>query len=295
MQVKKVLLQNGQPITYASRALTPAETRYSQIEKELLAQIFGLERNHEYAYGRHMVLWTDHKPLVSISRKPLANSPKRLQRLLLRLQRYDVDIRYKPGREMYLADTLSRAYLKTSNRSAIEEEVESVHMIDNVSITHNTFTLIKAATADDESLQTVKRYILSGWPEHKRHLSTIAKVYCSLRDELSYQEGIIFRGERCVVPKSARPRIRERLHKAHMGIQSTLRRARDTVYWPGMTKDLTDYISNCETCNTYQAAHPKEPLISHPIPSYPWEKIGIDLFTLDNNDYLHCGLLLGLF
>ena len=48
-----VLLQNGQPITCASRALTPAETRYSQIEKELLAQIFGLERNHEYAYGRH--------------------------------------------------------------------------------------------------------------------------------------------------------------------------------------------------------------------------------------------------
>ncbi len=78
-----------------------------------------------------MVLWTDHKPLVSISRKPLANAPKRLQRLLLRMQRYDVDIQYKPGHEMYLADTLSRAYLKTSNRSAVEEEVESVHMIDN--------------------------------------------------------------------------------------------------------------------------------------------------------------------
>ena len=153
-----VLLQNGHPITYASRALTPAETRYSQIEKELLAQIFGLERNHEYTYGRQMVLWTDHKPLVSISRKPLANAPKRLQRLLLRMQRYDVNIQYKPGPEMYLADTLSRAYLKTSNRSAVEEEVESVHMIDTVPITHKTHALIKAATTEDESLQTVKRY-----------------------------------------------------------------------------------------------------------------------------------------
>ena len=71
-----------------------------------------------------------------------------------------------------------------------------------------------------------------------------------------------------------------------MGIQSTLRRARDTVYWPGMTHELTDYISNCETCNTYQAVQTKEPLINHPIPSHPWEKIGVDFFTLDSKDYL---------
>ena len=106
-------MQEGQPITYASRTLTPAETRYSQIEKELLAQVFGLEHNHMYTYGRKVILWTDHKPLVSISRKPLSQAPKRLQRLLLALHKYDVDIRYKPGKEM-LADTLSRAYLNTN-------------------------------------------------------------------------------------------------------------------------------------------------------------------------------------
>jgi hypothetical protein len=107
------------------------------------------------------------------------------------MQRYDVNIQYKPGPEMYLADTLSRAYLKTSNRSAVEEEVESVHMIDTVPITHKTHALIKAATTEDESLQTVKRYILSGWPEDKRQLPTIAHAYYSVRDELSYQDGII--------------------------------------------------------------------------------------------------------
>ena len=87
-----VLMQEDQPVTYASCALTPAEQRYSQIEKELLAQVFGLEHNHHYTFGRRVILWTDHKPLISIYKKPLASAPKRLQRLLLRLQQYDVDL-----------------------------------------------------------------------------------------------------------------------------------------------------------------------------------------------------------
>ncbi|KAJ8049077.1 hypothetical protein HOLleu_01650 [Holothuria leucospilota] len=93
------LLQNAQPITYASRSLTPAETRYSQKEKELLALVFGLERNHVYTYGHKLKLWTDHKPLIAISKKPLVTAPKRLQRLLIRLLQYDVEICYNPAKK----------------------------------------------------------------------------------------------------------------------------------------------------------------------------------------------------
>ena len=94
----------SQPVSYSSRALTTSERNYSQIEKELLAQVFGVECNHQYVYGQKVVLWLDHKPLETTSKKPLATAPKRLQRLLLRLQQYDVEIHYKPGPEMYLAD-----------------------------------------------------------------------------------------------------------------------------------------------------------------------------------------------
>ena len=66
-----VLLQDGKPVSFTSRALSDAEERYSQIEKELFAQVFGLKRNNQITYGRHFILWTDHKPLVSISKKPL--------------------------------------------------------------------------------------------------------------------------------------------------------------------------------------------------------------------------------
>ena len=144
-------MHEGQPITYASRALTPAETRYSQIEKELLAQVFGLEYNHMYTYGRKVILWTDHKPLVSISLKPLSQAPKRLQRLLLALHNYDVDIRYKPGKEMYLADTLSRAYLNTEDSSQTAIETEMVNMV-------NQFRYLLKVTQTSEKQQHMMKH-----------------------------------------------------------------------------------------------------------------------------------------
>ena len=106
------LLQKGQPVAYASRALTPTEVRYAQIEKELLAIVFGCEHFEAYTYGRDIVqVETDHQPLEAIMRKPLHSAPSRLQRMLLRLQKFSLKIRYKKGKEMFLADTLSRAHL----------------------------------------------------------------------------------------------------------------------------------------------------------------------------------------
>ena len=98
-------LQDGKPLAYASRALTNTETNYAQIEKELLAIVFGVERFHQYTYGRNVVVDSDHKPLETIFGKPLASAPRRLQKMLMRLQRYDIVIQYKKGSEMYLADT----------------------------------------------------------------------------------------------------------------------------------------------------------------------------------------------
>ena len=85
------LLQNGQPVAYASRALTSAETRYAQIEKELLAIVLACERFETYIYGREVItIETDHKPLETIVLKPLHSAPQRLQRMLLRLQKYSL-------------------------------------------------------------------------------------------------------------------------------------------------------------------------------------------------------------
>ena len=268
-----VLTQEDHPVTYASRALTQAEQRYSQIEKELLAQVFGLEHNHQYVYGRRVILYTDHKPLVSISSKPLASAPKRLQRLLLRLQQYDAEIRYRPGREMYLADTLSRAYLSLSptdtQRSETEKEVESIHAVDYLAISEQQLSEIKQETAKDPTLQTLKNVILRGWPENSSSVPKEVSEYFNVRDELAVQDGIIFKGQRCVIPKTLRQKVKEKIHRAHIGIQGCLRRAREVVYWPSMNQEITDYIEHCDTCNMY-ASHPqREPLIVHDVPERP--------------------------
>ena len=97
-------------MSFASRALTQTETRYAQIEKELLSIVFACEKFDKYIFGRDVVhVETDHKPLEEIFKKSLCDAPARLQRMLLRLQRYNLDVRYKRGPLMHIADTLSRA------------------------------------------------------------------------------------------------------------------------------------------------------------------------------------------
>eukprot|EP00057_Strongylocentrotus_purpuratus_P006656 XP_011661130.1 PREDICTED: uncharacterized protein K02A2.6-like [Strongylocentrotus purpuratus] len=280
------LLQDGQPVSYASRALTPAETRYSQIEKELLAQVFGLERHHDYVYGRKVTLLTDHKPLVDILSKPLATAPKRLQRLMIRLSQYDVEIKYIPGTEMYLADTLSRAFLENGDRSGIEEEVERIHLIDAIPVSQNSQQEIRESTARDTALNAVMEYIASGWPSTSQTCTPEARPFFSIRHELTSDNGIVFKGLRCVIPADMRVEIRKKLHASHTGLESTLQRARECVYWPNMTSDMKDYLSRCEACNIYASSQRKETLIHHELPTRPWQKIGCDIFSLDGRDYL---------
>ena len=102
------LLQNNKPIAFASKALTNAERRYANIEREMLAVVFGAEQFCTYVYGRSFMIESDHKPLESISRKNLADTPAWLQCMMLCLQGYDLTVHYCPGKEMVIPDTLSQ-------------------------------------------------------------------------------------------------------------------------------------------------------------------------------------------
>ncbi|CAB3989788.1 Hypothetical predicted protein [Paramuricea clavata] len=154
-----VLMQNGSPIAYVSRSLTETESEYAQIEKELLAVMFGCERFHQYVYAKKVLVETDHKPLISIVSKPLNKAPVRLQRMLLRLQRYDIDLRYKHGKELYSADTLSRAHLPTSDNDD-EDLVLCVHTaISNLPVSDKKLAELRQETANDSIMVKLTRII----------------------------------------------------------------------------------------------------------------------------------------
>ena len=88
-----------------------------QIEKELLAIVFAVNKFHQYVYGKSVLMELDHKSLESIVKKSLAAAPPRLQHMLLQLQKYSFTIAYKPGKEFILADTLSRAYIDENDNA----------------------------------------------------------------------------------------------------------------------------------------------------------------------------------
>lgn len=278
------LLQNGRPIAYTSRALTDPETRYAQIEKEMLAIVYSLEKFHQYTYGRHTLVNSDHKPLEAIMKKSLCSAPKRLQGMLLRVQQYDIEVIYRRGKDMHVADMLSRAYLP--NKESKQVEFEKVNMIRFLPIGDERIEQIRRETEGDEVLQMLRQVILQGWPDDKDNISPQLMPYFHIRDEMSVQNGLVFKGERVVIPHSMRGQMKKAIHTSHIGIESCLRRARECLFWPGMNADIKQYISMCETCRKYEMSNQKETLMNHELPYMPWEKVGVDLFELDGKDYM---------
>ena len=102
------LTQESKPVMYVSRALTETEQRYSNIERELLAMVSALERLNHYTFGRTITVQRHHQPLQSIWKRSIVSASPRLQRLLLRLAHYDINIEFLQGKENVLADALSR-------------------------------------------------------------------------------------------------------------------------------------------------------------------------------------------
>ena len=221
------LLQNQN--AYASRALTETETRYAQIEKEMLAIVYALEKFNQFTFGRKVTVHSDHKPLEAILKKPLACAPRRFQGMIMRLQKYDIEVQYERGKDMHIADFLSRAYLPSTDHPQMAE-FEQENMASFLPISDLRLQEIRNETDKDETLQILKSVILQGWPPERSDAPTQVTPYYSVRDELSVQDGLIFRGERVVIPKVLRGDIKQRVHSSHMGAESCLRRARECIF-----------------------------------------------------------------
>jgi hypothetical protein len=279
-------MQNGRPIHYASRALTDTERRYSQIEKEMLSIVFGLNRFHTYTYGRKVTVYNDHKPLAAVLKKPIGDNPIRLQRMLCRIMGYDIEFKYVKGKDLFIADALSRSQTKNKQRSKIEQDIENIKQLNDDQTVKDHLAEIADETAKEKVLQTVIHHITDGWKISRKDIPVNLLPYWTVKHELSVNNGIIYRHNRIVVPTTLRKTLTTKLHQAHMGTESTLRRARTALWWPGMNTQLKHFIATCEICKSYQTKNQKETLISHEIPNRPWSKIASDIFEWNKEHYL---------
>ena len=204
------LMQNGHPIAYASRSLTNTESNYAQIEKELLAIVFGAERFESYLYGRKFTVESDHQPLEAIMKKSVLSAPKRFQRMILRLQRLDFDTIYKKGSEMFLADMLSRSnvegdkdrsdrdivcdvFMADEGRSYVEREIESINMLQYLSVSQEGLKKVQRATEQDRDMSELKRLIQEGWPEEISQARGGGFFHSKGTWGCAAREGILFR------------------------------------------------------------------------------------------------------
>ena len=282
-----VLIQEGKPIAYGSRALTETQKKYPQIEKETLAILFGCHKFHDYVYGREIKVETDHKPLQSIYKKPLLQAPPRLQRLLLALQKYDLNVTYKPGKEMFIADQLSRSYLKETKEQLVPDlQVNDIHLISHLPVAPEMYKRFQEETASDEELKLLQDVVLEGWPQMRSDLPQILYKYWNFRDEISCIDGLLYKSHKLVVPKSLQLEMLDKIHASHLGIVKCTSRAREVLFWIGMSSDIEERVKACGVCSLNQNANAKEPMIMPDIPERPWSKLGVDLFEFQNRHYL---------
>jgi len=128
--------------------------------------------------------------------------------------------------------------------------------------------------------------IAVGCPSTPAAVPTELRPYMAFSDELTISRGLVFKGNRVVIPRAARNDILERLHSSHIGVNGCIRRARESVYFPVITTAIKEMIAKCSVCVRYRTEQQKEPMKSHPAPERPWEKVGTDIFTFHDQDYL---------
>ena len=126
----------------------------------------------------------------------------------------------------------------------------------------DTLMQIRRQTAEHPVLAALHTVIMNGWPSETKHRSNL-RVYWNFRDEISVFEGVLFRSHQAIVPASLRPEMSRKIHKAHQGTESSIRRARESLFWSGMQAAIRGTCLSCGLCAPYLSERPQEPMKSH--------------------------------
>ena len=256
------------------------EQRYSNIERELLGAVFGLERLHHYTFGHSIMVETDHQPLTSI------------WKILLRLAQYDVHIEYLRGKENVIADALSwvtplKPEFRDYNTIPTNIKKIPIHQITQTAPARpGRLQEFREATKNDSTLQLLAQTVYEGWPKTIQDCPCSIQLYWYFRDEIMYEDGILYKGTRLIIPETERKATLSVLHMGHYALNKMNLRARETVYWPGISEVIKITYQRCIICAKFTRTVQKETLKPTETPLHSWDKLGLDIFQLKGVHYL---------
>lgn len=274
------------PIYYASKSLSPTQSRYSQLEREALAVFWAIRRFDLYLRGKSFIVVTDHKPLLPMFNNPTSKPPARIEKWILNLQQYRFQIQYEPGKNNP-ADFPSRHPEKEGGQRVEEDSDHYIAFITHHDVPRAmTITEVEAASEDDPILKAVRYATETGkWYEVINDNSDLSK-YHAVRNELTVSGSLVLKGRRVVIPKNLQHRVVDIAHESHQGLVKTKALLREKVWFPSIDKVVEMKVKSCLPCASVTPVTTREPLIMTPLPQGPFQEISIDFATFSDTTIL---------
>lgn len=295
-RARAAILQHGNPVAFASKRLTKTEQCYPSIEKETLAILYACRKFDQFLCGKVVRVESDHRPLQLIFKKPLLSAPRRLQWMLLSLQRYHLDVQYKCRKDMWIADILSRTTSETEESEnglqgpkevyefQINELFQNISAIDQLPIADMLIRAIQREVDQDQVCQKLKSFIANGWPQDNKKVEAEVKPFWKYRQFLTYTNSLILMEDRVFIPSGMRSDMINRLHRSHQGIEATLKLAKDTMFLPKMTTNIKNRVRNCDMCIQHSEPRIMEPMQTHAIPKLPFNRVTKNVLEFRDKD-----------
>ena len=194
----------------------------------------------------------------------------------------DISLVYKKAKHKYLADTLLRAPSSHISKSPADEDAFEV-----MAVSYSTVRLeeLRKHTAEDEVLQNLSAVIKIGCPTKMSQLHPAVRLFFTYRYELTVEDGIVMKGHKTIIRQSLYKVYINRMHKGHPGAEATKRRARNIIFWPTMTKDISEELLSCAACNSTKSHQQKESLQLHHVPDLPWSTVATDILKWRGKHY----------
>ena len=285
--------QRDQLVQCGSCSLTDTQRRYATIELEMLAIVWAIRKLDFYLRGLPTFeVWSDHRPLEGVFTKEIFSIDNpRLQRMREKLTPYTFSVQWVPGKNNIFADVLSRFPVFGPEADDASDDAPVL------SFKINTLTIREIfahAAVDAEYQRAIDALRFSAFKEEtgkQDHVSCPVPEYRTVWNRLSILDSapdgslIILDADRIVVPAALRLQVLQALHASHSGLSKTQTLARQLYYWPNMSNDVKNIVSNCDACRTRLPAQAPLPL-QVTVADAPMSHMGTDLFEIRGQHWL---------